>query len=109
MKKFVINDQKHPRLNFFIDSKTPCKRYTHANFHDVTLADIIKAIPNQFDSGDTNNDPSNVVPTFKAISTDDSDNDAMILTNLSKREKVSPSDTRKVIYISNTSSKQKMR
>ena len=66
------------------NSKKPHKPFTHSNFNDVTLGDLIKDSSNHFDFGDINNDPSNVDPTVKYNYVDSSDNDAMILTNLFK-------------------------
>ena len=70
---------------------------THVIVYGVILGGLIKASSHQFDFGDTNYDPSNIDPTGKDNSTDDSRNDAMILINTPKRENVHPTDIRKLL------------
>ena len=91
------------------NAKTPHTPSTHIIFHDVSLGDIIKDISHQSDFGGTNHDPSNVDTTGKDNSTHDSVNDAMILTNISKRYNVSSSDIRNTFSSSNPFSTQELK
>ena len=82
---FGISYQKHKPTN-------------HVNFHCVALVYIIKASFHQFDFDDNKNDPFNIDLTAKDNYTHDSGNDAMILTNLSKRDKKYPANIMKLPY-----------
>ena len=77
------------------NSKIPYKPYTHVIFHYVTLGNIIKASSHQLHFGEINNDPSNVDTTFNSSYTGVSGDDDKVRINLSKRDKIYPSDTQK--------------
>ena len=84
------------KANILGNSKTPHNRFTHINFHCVTLGDIIKASSHCFYFSYTNNDPFVIYPTFKDNYTSFSGNYAMVLNNISKMEKLSPEYIRKL-------------
>ena len=90
-------------------SKTPHKPSTHTNFIYVFLGDLIKDISCQFDFGYTNNYPSKTDTTSKYKYTNESGNDAMILTNLSNKGNLYPVDIHKVLSGNNPYSTQKMK
>ena len=91
------------------DAKTPHKPSTHVNFHYFAIGDLIKASSHQFGFGDTPNGPSNDDLIDKYNLTDNDGDTSMILTNPSNRDKVSPTDISKVLYIPNPYSKQDMK
>ena len=86
------------KATILVNTKTPHKPSSNVNFHDVTLGYLIKDIHHKFDFSDTNNYSYSIDQTIKANYTDGNVNDAMILTKISKREKVSPAGIQKVIY-----------
>ena len=107
----VIWDKLYEAAKFtiLVDPKTPYNPSTYVNFHGVTLGDLIKAGFYQFDSCDTPNGPSNNDIIDKDHNTDNYGDTPMILTNLSKRYKVSPVDIIKVLYNPNPYSTQVMK
>ena len=91
------------------NSKTPHKPYTYVNFHYVTRGDLIKAGPHQFYFGKNSNGPSKYDISDKNHHTDADGDTSMILTNLSKRDKISPPDIRKLFSITKPSSTHEMK
>ena len=79
------------------NAKAPHKPYTRVKFHGVTLGELIKASSHQFYFFDTRNGPSNNDIVDKEYRTDNDGDTYMILTNLSKRENISPVDIIKVL------------
>ena len=78
-------------------SKTPCQSSTHVNLKCGTIVDIIVAIPPQFYFGAHNKYHANIYPTVNDDSTDINCNDAMIVINFYKRNRVHPADINKLL------------
>ena len=91
------------------NDKKPHKPFTHVNFNYVTLDDIIKASSHKFHFGDIPNGSTKNYLTVKEHNTDDDGDTSMILTRLSKRDKVFTTDIRKVLSIPNQYFKQDMK
>ena len=91
------------------NSKTPHKPSTCASINDVTFGDIIKDSSHQFDFGDNINGTPNDYPTRKDYHSNADVDTSMILTNLSKRDKIYPTDISNVISSTNPSSTQEMK
>ena len=97
-----------PNATIFGNTKTPHKPSTHVKFHNVTLGDLINNSYHQFGFGDTPYGPSRDDWIYGDHDPDNDVENSMILTNLSKRDKVSTSDISKILSIPNPSSTQGM-
>ena len=78
-----------------INTETPHRPSNHVKFHYVTLGDIIKASSRKFGVAGTPNGPSNYDLIYGGYHTDNDGGTYIILTKISKRGKVSPSDISK--------------
>ena len=83
------------------NSKTPYKSSDHVNRHDVTLGGLINASYHQFYFCSSPNGPSNNDIIDEDHHTDNYGYNYMIIPKLSKRDKVSPEDIRKLLSIPN--------
>ena len=97
-----------PNATIFGNTKTPHKPSTHVKFHNVTLGGLINNSYHQFGFGDTPYGPSRDDWIYGDHDPDNDVENSMILTNLSKRDKVSTSDISKILSIPNPSSTQGM-
>ena len=107
-KGIWVKLSKPPKATFSGNTKTPHKPSTHVNFHNFTLGDLIQDSSDKFYFGEPPNGPSNDDLIGGDQNTDNYGNTYMILTNLSKRDKVSTSDISKILSIPNPSSTQGM-
>ena len=108
-KGIWVKLSKPPKATFSGNTKTPHKPSTHVNFHNFTLGDLIQDSSDKFYFGEPPNGPSNDDLIGGDQNTDNYGNTYMILTNLSKRDKVSPSDIIKVLSRPNPYSTQMMK
>ena len=107
----VIWDELSEASNatILVNAKTPHKPSTHVNFRYVALGDLIKASFHQFYFGDTPNVPPKNDRIDEDHHTDNDGDTPIILTKLSKRDKVSPSGIIKVLSNPNPYYKEGMK
>ena len=86
--------------------KQPHQHSTWVDFHHISFGDLIKVSYHLFYFGDTNNYPSNVDIVIKDNDSDISDNEDIIIADLSKRCRLSPVYIHKLLSSHNNFSAQ---